>query len=72
MLIKIRDYIKQEKLVSIKQLSRALGIGEEVLEPMLQLWEKKGLIIGYKGPISCKKSCGKCQDNNSNDFYVLC
>ncbi|KTC66467.1 FeoC like transcriptional regulator (plasmid) [Legionella adelaidensis] len=69
MLLKIRDFIYTQQVVSIQQLSREFNIDEVALLPMLAVWEKKGVIRACEDQ-DCQKSCGGCSKKPS--FYRIC
>ena len=57
MLLQLRDYIKQSRLVSMQQLSRAFQSEEQALQPMLDIWMTKGCIRTVQDKSPCKKRC---------------
>ena len=71
MLIQLRDYICREKIVSNEQLAREFRVSLSALEPMLELWIKKGVIAYFiktasaqalpKSRANCVSSCNKCK-----------
>lgn len=61
MLIKIREYIKQKKMVSNQQIAREFKLELQALQPMLDLWLFKGAIKDLKKPVGCKKPCFNCK-----------
>ena len=70
MLLQIRDYILSEKVVSTQQLSREFQVDFSALKPMLDLWEKKGLIKKCQEQAHCQSSCFKCTQQ-SIEYYQL-
>lgn len=61
MLLKLRDYIRREGVVSNQQLARAFQLDGESLKPMLMLWTHKGVIEKCTPPGGCQQRCFKCQ-----------
>lgn len=61
MLLQIRDYISQERMVSTQQLMRAFKLDYPALEPMLALWIKKGVIAKQVNAPTCTSPCFKCR-----------
>lgn len=59
MLNAIREYIRQEKLVSQEQLSREFDINDNVLEPILLLLVERHEIQKIEGDL-CGKRCQDC------------
>ncbi|MFC3908880.1 FeoC-like transcriptional regulator [Legionella dresdenensis] len=60
MLYRIRDYLVREKVASNQQLARELAIDIQTLQPMLDLWMRKGVIAKCDEKNSCRSSCFKC------------
>ena len=61
MLLQIRDYILREQVVSTQQLTREFHIDLPALQPMLDLWVKKGTIKKCQEKANCQSSCFKCR-----------
>lgn len=61
MLLSIRNYIRRERVVSTQQLSREFQLDLTALQPMLDIWIKKGVISKCVQSTSCKSSCFKCR-----------
>lgn len=61
MLLQIRDYIHREQMVSTKQLMRAFQLDYSALQPMLDLWIKRGVIVKHVNAQSCDSPCFKCR-----------
>ncbi len=60
MLVAIRDFIQNQKMVTFSQLQREFNMGSEALEPILALLmqrqEIRQLDVEY-----CKKQCQDCE-----------
>lgn len=56
MLLKLREFIQREQLVSTQQLARAFHIDEQALQAMLDIWVKKGVIQSVDN-LACKSAC---------------
>jgi hypothetical protein len=60
MLVAIRDFIQNQKMVTLSQLQREFNMHSEVLEPILALLmqrqEIRQLDVEY-----CKKQCQDCE-----------
>lgn len=63
MLLQVLDFIKQQGMVNTQQLTRHFKIDEQALQPMLELWVKKGMIRPCQQAIHCQSSCFKCRIN---------
>lgn len=57
MLLQIRDYLRAEKVASNQQLAREFRLDLTALQPMLDVWLRKGVIIRCNASASCKSSC---------------
>ncbi len=60
MLLQLRDFIRKNQIVSIQQLSREFHIDEQALQPMLEIWMRKGAIRPSQTKSACKSSCYGC------------
>ncbi len=60
MLVAIRDFIQNQKMVTFSQLQREFNMGSQALEPILALLmqrqEIRQLDVEY-----CKKQCQDCE-----------
>ena len=70
MLLQIRDYIAREGMVSTQQLSRHFKLEYSALQPMLTLWENKGVIRKCRDARDCSSSCFKCH-TKSVEYYEI-
>lgn len=61
MLLQIRDYFLRERIVSTQQLTREFQMELPALQPMLDLWVKKGIISKCTASTQCKSACFKCR-----------
>ena len=64
MLLKLRDFIKREKIVSLQQLARNFNLDTQALAPMLAIWQKKGVIVAYEQAGGCQSSCLRCDQKS--------
>lgn len=60
MLLQLRDYIRREKVVSVQQLTREFHMDITALQPMLDLWIKKGAVLPHQTKKSCQSTCSRC------------
>lgn len=62
MLIKIRDYLKQQKVCSLADLSVKFHTTPEAMRGMLSHWLKKGQLSCEQSGclVACKKGCVSC------------
>ena len=63
MLLQIRDFIQRQHVVSTQQLSREFRVDEQALQPMLDLWVRRGVIRQCQEKSECKSSCFRCNTN---------
>ena len=68
MLLQIRDFISREGVVSTQQLAREFHLDLPALQPMLDVWVKKGAIKKFQEQVNCQSSCFKCK-NQAPDYY---
>jgi hypothetical protein len=61
MLLQIRDYIRREHVVSNQQLAREFHVDLAALQPMLDVWLRKGVISLCQQNSACKSACFKCR-----------
>lgn len=61
MLLQIRDYLSQEKVASNQQIAREFGLELDALQPMLDIWQSKGLIMPCQEKSNCKSPCQNCR-----------
>ena len=61
MLLQIRDYICRAGVVSTQQLTREFHLDLGALQPMLDLWVKKGAIAKIQEKANCQSTCFKCR-----------
>ncbi len=71
MLLQIREYILREHVVSTQQLSREFHIDAHALQPMLDIWVKKGVIEPCQEKASCQSTCFKCS-TSAPVYYQAC
>ncbi len=61
MLLQLRDYIQQAKLVSLEQIAREFHIANEAVQPMLDIWVSKGVVQRLEEAKSCQRGCISCK-----------
>lgn len=71
MIIEIKAFFAQHKLVSTRQLTSTFSLHASALEPMLQHWIKKGLIKAYRPCNDCQLACHSCANSKIN-WYQWC
>lgn len=68
MLLQLRDFIHREQVVSTQQLSRAFHVEEQALQPMLDIWVRRGVIRQCDEKTACQSSCFRCS-SHAPRFY---
>jgi hypothetical protein len=63
-LLALRDFIQQHRMVSAELLSREFRIAPEALAPMMAVWINKGLVRRQDDPAGCGTSCRSCAEKN--------
>lgn len=71
MLLQIRDFIKREQVVSSQQLVREFNIDEHALQPILDVWIKKGVIEKCQEKAGCQSGCALRCKANAPKYYQL-
>lgn len=71
MLLQIRDFIRQQQVVSTQQLAREFQLDEQALQPMLDVWVRHGVIRQCQEKPGCQKSCFRCAATAPR-FYLYC
>ncbi|MGQ3891545.1 FeoC-like transcriptional regulator [Legionella sp. CNM-4043-24] len=61
MLLDIRNYLQREKVASNQQLAREFSLDISALQPMLDIWVRKGVIAHCQEESACKSRCFKCR-----------
>lgn len=61
MLLGIRDYLQRETVASNQQLAREFSLDPAALQPMLDVWVRKGVIARCQDEPACKSACFKCR-----------
>jgi len=70
MLLKLREYIRREGVVSTQQLARAFRIDIASLQPMLTKWVEKGVIKKSTQPGGCQQRCFSCRQPPEYYSYI--
>lgn len=70
MLLEILDYLRRESIASNQQLAREFKMDTAALQPMLDFWLKKQVIICCQRQSSCKSACFKCAEPAV--YYQFC
>ena len=71
MLLQIRDYFLREQVASTQQLAREFHIDEQALQPMLDVWIRKGVIKPcQQDKAGCQSACARCK-TNPPVFYTI-
>ena len=68
MLLQIRDYLRCQKIASNQQIAREFAVDILTLQPMLDIWLRKGVIVNCQDASYCKNSCINCRQQ-SIKFY---
>lgn len=65
MLIALRDYLKEMKQASLKDVALHFDIPEGAAQGMLEYWISKGRVqsINDIGPACVQHACGGCHNN---------
>jgi len=55
----IRDYLQQHEYATLSDMACHFGTQAEVLNPMLDLWQRKGK-VNKLSPSTCSRACKRC------------
>lgn len=69
MLLQLRDFIHREQVVTTQQLARTFQVDEQALQPMLDVWVRKGVIEPCEQTTACQSACMRCRINVSPQVY---
>lgn len=61
MLLQISHYIAKQGVVSTQQLTREFHLDSAALQPMLDIWVRKGKIKKCEEKTGCASACFKCR-----------
>jgi hypothetical protein len=65
MLLQLREFLRREKIASNQQIARAFHIDLNALEPMLEIWLRKGVLAYAQKAVqtSCanRGACAGCR-----------
>ena len=71
MLLQIREFFRLEKIASNQQLARFFHVDLSALEPMLEIWLRRG-VLAYaqeQRQVACKSHCARSQCSTSVIYY---
>lgn len=72
MLIQILNYLRREKIATSQQLAREFNLDLSALQPMLDLWIKRGKVLCDQ-PSGCQRGCFKrCRQQSTPIYYRAC
>lgn len=71
MLLQLLNFIRKYKVVSTQQLTREFRMDLSALQPMLDLWEKKGSIKKCQERVNCGSTCFKCKPQQLEYYEYL-
>ncbi len=71
MLLQIRDFIRQSQVASTQQMAREFHVDEQALQPMLDIWVRKGVIERCHEKVACASACKGCK-TSTPVFYQVC
>lgn len=65
MLLQLREYLRREKIASNQQMARVFHVDMNALEPMLEIWLRKG-VLAYaedrtQAPCASRGACSGCR-----------
>ena len=60
----IKDYLSQQRMASIAELSLHFGVDRDAMRGMLDHWIRKGRLHRLSQEKSCSGCCGECESNH--------
>ncbi len=66
--IQLKKYLKKRKIVPLMDILNHFRVDKGFVEPMLDLWVRKGKVRRHTGTGNCQKGCCKC-DPSMIEFY---
>lgn len=70
-LVDIKNYIKERKLINLKELSFHFQRDPDTMREMLAHWIRKGIIRKSEKPPSCGTKCMQCKPAVA-EIYCWC
>lgn len=71
MLLQILNYLHREKVASNQQLGREFNLDLLALQPMLDIWVKRGEIVCCQEDLGCEQTCRKNCRKSSLVYYKV-
>ena len=71
MLLQIREFLRREKIASNQQIARVFHVDLSALEPMLEIWLRKG-VLAYtqdEAKVSCASGCASLSCRTQSIVY---
>ena len=59
-LVQIKEYIKDRKLVPLQDIVFHFKTEVNTVQPMLDIWVRKGKVKKHAGNLGCQNGCCKC------------
>ena len=59
-LIQIKQYLKERKLAPLQDIAIHFRADVDTVQPMLDIWVRKGKVKKHAGDLGCQKGCCKC------------
>jgi len=69
MLLQLHDYIKRNQMIGLDQIAREFRIDKQALQPMIDIWVKKGKIRACQERKLCGGGCVSSCKINRPIFY---
>lgn len=59
-LIQIKQYLKERKFAPLQDIAIHFRADVDTVQPMLDIWVRKGKAKKHTGSLGCQKGCCKC------------
>ena len=70
-LLEVKDYIKQRKLVNLQDVSLHFQRDPDTMREILAHWVRKGVVRRAPKPSGCGVKCGSCEPSVA-EVYCWC
>lgn len=70
-LLEVKDYIKQRKLVNLQDLSLHFQRDRDTMREIVGHWVRKGVVRRAPKPSACGVKCGSCKPSVA-EVYCWC
>ena len=70
-LLKIKQYLRERKLVPLQDVATHFRVDVEAIRPLLDVWVNKGKAKRHANNLGCQKGCCKCDPASIETYEWL-